>query len=325
MVRGIDTFKEFFKGFEDNYVIIGGTACEIHEDLYAQVPRATKDIDIILVVEALSAEFVAKFWEFVKKGNYEQRNKGVNENVEPKHEYFRFKKPANSAFPYQVELFSRSLGLMNFPEEARITPIPVDEDLSSLSAILMDEDYYRFTIEHSLQEDGVHIANIESLSVIHLSDDTDLIVSTLWGYIEPQDAFSTERRVNDFYRIKDCGVVINSERFNQEHAKCRAFIEKAVSESLAKHIVVATHHVPSFQLVSPDFQGSPINGAFTAELGNFIAYSRIDYWIYGHSHRNIDRIIGNTQCVSNQLGYVSHGESESFDSKKCIDHLNRRS
>ncbi len=33
MVRGIDTFKEFFKGFEDNYVIIGGTACEIYEDL----------------------------------------------------------------------------------------------------------------------------------------------------------------------------------------------------------------------------------------------------------------------------------------------------
>lgn len=91
-------------------------------------------------------------------------------------------------------------------------------------------------------------------AVIHLSDDTDLIVSTLWGYIEPQDAFSTERAVNDFYRIKDCGVVINSERFNQEHAKCRAFIEKAVSESQAKHIVVATHHVPSFQLVSPDFK-----------------------------------------------------------------------
>lgn len=36
MVRGLDTFKEFFKGFEDNYIIIGGTACEIHEDLYAQ-------------------------------------------------------------------------------------------------------------------------------------------------------------------------------------------------------------------------------------------------------------------------------------------------
>ena len=199
MVRGIDTFKEFFKGFEDNYVIIGGTACEIHEDLYAQVPRATKDIDIILVVEALSAEFVAKFWEFVKKGNYEQRNKGVNENVEPKHEYFRFMKPANSAFPYQVELFSRSLGLMNFPEEARITPIPVDEDLSSLSAILMDEDYYRFTIEHSLQEDGVHIANIESLICLKSKAFLDLSQRKAKG--ESVDSKHIAKHKKDVFRL----------------------------------------------------------------------------------------------------------------------------
>lgn len=163
MVRGLETFKEFFRGYEDNYVIIGGTACEIHEDLYAQTPRATKDIDIILVVEALSVEFTARFWDFVKSGNYGQRNKGVNENAEPRHEYFRFMKPTNSNYPYHVELFSRNLGLMNIPEDARITPIPVDEDLSSLSAILMDNDYYRFTIEHSTLEEGVHIANIESL------------------------------------------------------------------------------------------------------------------------------------------------------------------
>ncbi len=39
-------------------------------------------------------------------------------------------------------------------------------------------------------------------------------------------------------------------------------------------------------------------------MGLFIAYSNIDYWIYGHSHWNIDRVIGNTKCVSNQLGYL---------------------
>lgn len=48
MVRGIDKFREFFTGYEGNYVIIGGTACEMHEEIYAQTPRATKDIDIIL-------------------------------------------------------------------------------------------------------------------------------------------------------------------------------------------------------------------------------------------------------------------------------------
>ena len=51
-----------------------------------------------------------------------------------------------------------------------------------------------------------------------------------------------------------------------------------------------------------------INGAFTVELGNFIADSQINYWIYGHSHRNIKAQIGDTLIVSNQLGYISHGE-----------------
>ncbi|MCH4183405.1 MAG: hypothetical protein LKF48_09655 [Prevotella sp.] len=46
MARSIEQFKAFFAGFEDNYVIIGGTACEIHEEIYTQTPRATKDIDI---------------------------------------------------------------------------------------------------------------------------------------------------------------------------------------------------------------------------------------------------------------------------------------
>lgn len=90
MVRGIDKFKAFFKDFENAYVIIGGTACEIHEENYAQTPRATKDLDIILVVEALSSDFVSHFWEFVKAGGYEQRNKGTNDDAIRRHEYYRF-------------------------------------------------------------------------------------------------------------------------------------------------------------------------------------------------------------------------------------------
>ena len=53
---------------------------------------------------------------------------------------------------------------------------------------------------------------------------------------------------------------------------------------------------------------STINGAFSVELGNFIANHHIDYWIYGHSHRNIKAQIGGTLILSNQLGYISHHE-----------------
>ena len=108
-------------------------------------------------------------------------------------------KPANPVFPYQVELFSRSLGLMNFPEEARITPIPVDEDLSSLSAILMDDDYYRFTIEHSLLEDDVHIANIESLICLKSKAFLDLSKRKANG--ESVDSKHIAKHKKDVFRL----------------------------------------------------------------------------------------------------------------------------
>ena len=74
--------------------------------------------------------------------------------------------------------------------------------------------------------------------------------------------------------------------------------------SQAAHKIVVTHHVPSFRMLHPKFQGSKANVAFTVELEDYITDSGIDYWIYGHSHTNIDARIGNTQCLSNQLGYV---------------------
>lgn len=77
--------------------------------------------------------------------------------------------------------------------------------------------------------------------------------------------------------------------------------------------------MPSFGLMAEEFMDSSINGAFTVELGDYIADTRINYWIYGHSHRNIDRTIGDTQCVSNQIGYVFQNEHQSFRRDAVIE------
>lgn len=149
--------------------------------------------------------------------------------------------------------------------------------------------------------------------------DVDLILSTLWSRIDLKEAFATERCVTDFHRIAYNGETLTFAEFNDEHDRCLQFIKKAVESSVAKHKVVVTHHVPSFALSSPDFERSDINGAFTVELGNYIANSDIEYWIYGHSHRNIDREIGATKCVSNQLGYIFQGENKSFRHDALIE------
>ncbi len=158
MVKGLNTFREYFKDFPGSYVIIGGTACDIIIAAAGLTPRATKDIDIILIIEALTPDFVRNFWKFIKNGNYEKREKSANER-----KYYRFLNPADPDFPFQVELFSREPDILDLEGEPRFTPIPVDDDLSSLSAILLNDVYYHFTIDHSIIEDDLNRANIEAL------------------------------------------------------------------------------------------------------------------------------------------------------------------
>lgn len=61
MVNGFAKFKERFQGFENQYVIIGGTACDLIMENEELPFRATKDIDIVLIVESITAEFGRQF------------------------------------------------------------------------------------------------------------------------------------------------------------------------------------------------------------------------------------------------------------------------
>ena len=42
-----------------------------------------------------------------------------------------------------IELFSRKPGTLSLPDNAELTPIPVEQDVVSLSAILLDDSYYQ--------------------------------------------------------------------------------------------------------------------------------------------------------------------------------------
>lgn len=66
-VMGITAFKERFKDYDDCYTIIGGTACDIlmaEEELDF---RATKDIDMIILLEDRYREFAEVFGHLLKK------------------------------------------------------------------------------------------------------------------------------------------------------------------------------------------------------------------------------------------------------------------
>ena len=68
MVTGIDSFKEWFKGSEEQYAIIGGTACDILMTEEGLDFRATKDIDFVLIIEAVDANFRKEILGICKTG-----------------------------------------------------------------------------------------------------------------------------------------------------------------------------------------------------------------------------------------------------------------
>ena len=71
MAIGIEVFRKHFENFQEQYVVIGGTACELLLSDEALDFRQTRDIDMVLIVEALTKEFVEAFWDFIGKGGYE--------------------------------------------------------------------------------------------------------------------------------------------------------------------------------------------------------------------------------------------------------------
>ena len=163
MVLGIERFKEWFRGYEDHYAIIGGTACDLLMAEEGLPFRGTKDIDLVLIVEAINPEFGRRFWEFVRSAGYTHRNKSTGQP-----QFYRFSHPTESGYPFMIELFSRRVDAIVLPEDAVLTPLPLDEDISSLSAILLDDDYYQLLRSGTVVIDGV--TYLENLSHCVMSD-----------------------------------------------------------------------------------------------------------------------------------------------------------
>lgn len=158
MVIGLDRLRSYFENYNDKYVIIGGTACEQRLEPRGVDFRATKDVDMILIIENLDKEFTKQFWQFIRDGEY------INRFIrEEEKNFFRFSNPAVNDFPQILELFSRKADGIDLPEGFHLTPIPTDEEISSLSAMLLDDDYYAFTRKNCSDVDGLMVANEHAL------------------------------------------------------------------------------------------------------------------------------------------------------------------
>ena len=98
-----------------------------------------------------------------------------------------------------LELFSRQPKNFEIAQESVLTPIPIEEEISSLSAILLNEEYYNFIQSHKTQIDEISLLSIEGLIALKIKAWLDLSERKSNG--EQIDSKDIKKHKNDILRL----------------------------------------------------------------------------------------------------------------------------
>ena len=222
MVDGIESFRDAFKDFSDCYTVIGGAACDI-----------LMSDDMILILEDKKKEFSSVFWKYIKDGGYRCGWK-TSDDVH----FYRFTEP-KTGYPSQIELFSRRQDY-HLEVEQGIIPIHIDDDTSSLSAILLNDDYYNFMMEGRKVVNDIPVLDAEYLIPFKMYAWLDLTSRKARGeFVKEKDLKKHKYDVFRLMSIIDESATIKLSGLVKE--KTAEFLEKIKEEPLSLDSIHAIH------------------------------------------------------------------------------------
>lgn len=156
MVEGLERFRNHFKEYNGDYILIGGVACELVLGTFGIEFRPTRDFDIVIIADNLSQGFGTALKDFIRNGGYKVYCRSSNN----KPTFFRFIEPSQANYPSMLELATKT------PSDewnSDFAPLDVGDDKPSLSAILFEADYYDYICSNTIEIDGINSASLESL------------------------------------------------------------------------------------------------------------------------------------------------------------------
>ncbi len=115
------------------------------------------DLDIVLIIKP-SDEFLNALKEYIRLGEYE-----IQKGQKDKATFYRFKTPKDDKFPIMLEFFSADKADLELYDEQHIIPITDFEGAKSLSAILLDDEYFAIIRKNAIERDGIFLINERAL------------------------------------------------------------------------------------------------------------------------------------------------------------------
>ena len=131
-------FQEYCRDFDEHYVVVGGfaTVMLLDEELGEGHGKATFDIDLVLLTNN-SVELSQRIKQYITDGKYD-----IQLGDKDQYKYFRSNNPKEENFAKEIELFASNENSLELDDEQRIIPIDPEEGLYSLSAIMLDKEYF---------------------------------------------------------------------------------------------------------------------------------------------------------------------------------------
>ncbi|MBI3987426.1 MAG: nucleotidyl transferase AbiEii/AbiGii toxin family protein [Lentisphaerae bacterium] len=254
----METFKRHFAGFEDSFVLIGGAACDQWFTRFGGRFRATKDIDMVLVLKAVQTHFFPRFWTFIKNGGYE-----IGQRAGGQRTYFRFIKPSTAHYPKMIELFSIAPVEIGLLPGQYVVPIPVEETLSSLSAILMDPDYYGFIMGQRDLVDGLPLIKPAGLIALKVRAWLDLALRRSQGDTKVKKDDVNKHR-SDVFRL--ASILPTGEQLD---------LPLKVARDLGAFLAALSTESPEWPAVRQSLDNSGIRMTLSDLLGIMKAYFQV--------------------------------------------------
>lgn len=204
-----------------------------------------------------------------------------------------------------------------FNHYERVLYLPGNHEYYGYTFIGADEEFSKRTLTANW---CMQVVNNDVIVI----DDVVIICATLWTDFDnhnPMTMLAVTEAMNDFrviqYKRDEDVTYQDRHQFGgtyrnrltglqvlDEHIKSVAFIQAAIKTYPDKKIVVVTHHCPSLQSHSVHrFGDTTLKFGYCSSLEPMILDSRILYWIHGHTHYNVNYMIGDCNVISSMYGY----------------------
>jgi len=144
--------------------------------------------------------------------------------------------------------------------------------------------------------------------------------ATLWTDFRNENALEMMEAAQCMNDYKVIRIGSNYRKMNPDdtlgfHKKSKQFLLDTLPMFENQKVWVLSHHAPSYQSVHPKYRSAGIaNGAYASDLNDLILDNpQIKYFSHGHTHENMDYMIGDCRVICNPRGYFPSEINPNFN------------